>query len=40
MNELENLAQVFERSDNEVVVEPALAKKALIPLQRMLDFKA
>ncbi|WP_370979235.1 quinolinate synthase NadA [Agaribacterium sp. ZY112] len=40
MNELENLAKVFESSNNEIHVEPKLAKKALLPLQRMLDFKA
>lgn len=38
MNELENLAQVFERSDNEILVDDELAKQALLPLQRMLDF--
>jgi quinolinate synthase len=39
MNVLENLASVFERDDNEIHVDPALAKRAMIPLQRMLDFK-
>jgi quinolinate synthase len=38
MNALENLANVFERSDNEIHVEPEIARKAMIPLQRMLDF--
>ena len=38
MNELETLAEVFERDDNEIFVDPALAEKAMVPLQRMLDF--
>lgn len=39
MNELEALAAVFERGDNEILVDPALARRAMVPLQRMLDFK-
>lgn len=39
MNVLENLASAFERSDNEIHVAPDLARRAMIPLQRMLDFK-
>jgi quinolinate synthase len=39
MNELESLATVFERGDNEVFVDPALGRRALLPLQRMLDFR-
>ena len=39
MNELETLATVFERDDNEVFVDPELCRLAMIPLQRMLDFK-
>ena len=39
MNELELLATVFERDDNEVFVDPELGKRAMLPLQRMLDFK-
>ncbi len=38
MNKLETLAQVFDRSDNEIFVDPALGKRAMVPLQRMLDF--
>lgn len=38
MNELQNLAQVFEQNDNEIKVEPQIAKRAMVPLQRMLDF--
>ena len=40
MNVLDNLVSVFARDDNEIHVEPELARKAMIPLQRMLDFKA
>lgn len=40
MNELETLASVFDRSDNEVFVEPALGERAMVPLRRMLDFAA
>ncbi len=38
MNELEAMAGVFERDDNEIFVDPSLGEKAMIPLQRMLDF--
>lgn len=40
MNALENLATVFERSDNEIAVDPVIAEKAMRPLRRMLDFAA
>jgi quinolinate synthase len=39
MNVLDNLVNVFDRSDNEIQVDPELARLAMIPLQRMLDFK-
>jgi len=39
MNELESLARVFETDDNEVFVDPALGERAMLPLQRMLNFK-
>lgn len=39
MNVLENLADVFERTDNEIQVAPDLGRQAMIPLQRMLDFR-
>ena len=39
MNELEALATVFERNNTEIHLHPDLAKKAMVPLQRMLDFK-
>ena len=38
MNELEVLAAVFERDDNEVFVDPAIGEQAMVPLRRMLDF--
>lgn len=38
MNDLEKLAQVFSRDDNEVLVDSAIAERAMIPLRRMLDF--
>ena len=39
MNELEALASVFDRDDNEVFVDPELGRRAMVPLQRMLDFQ-
>jgi quinolinate synthase len=38
MNDLETLAQVFERADNEISIDPSIAEQAMIPLRRMLDF--
>jgi quinolinate synthase len=38
MNDLETLARVFSRSDNEIFVDPAIGERALVPLRRMLDF--
>ena len=40
MNELETLASVFDREDNEITVDPALGERAMVPLRRMLDFAA
>ncbi len=40
MNELESLASVFDREDNEIFVDPALGEQAMVPLRRMLDFAA
>jgi quinolinate synthase len=40
MNELESLAAVFEQENNEVFVDVALGRRAMVPLQRMLDFAA
>ena len=39
MNVLDNLVDVFDRNDNEIHVDADLARRAMIPLQRMLDFK-
>ncbi|MEZ5572064.1 MAG: quinolinate synthase NadA [Halioglobus sp.] len=38
MNDLERLAQVFSRTDNEIFVDPSIGARAMIPLRRMLDF--
>ena len=38
MNDLETLAQVFTRDDNEIIVDPAISERAMIPLRRMLEF--
>ncbi|MEH6590780.1 MAG: quinolinate synthase NadA [Halioglobus sp.] len=40
MNELEGLADVFDRDDNEIFVDPVVGKQAMVPLRRMLDFAA
>lgn len=39
MSSLELMATAFERNDNEIFVDPDLARRAMIPLQRMLDFR-
>jgi quinolinate synthase len=38
MNGLRNLAEVLENIDNEILVDEDVRRKALIPLQRMMDF--
>jgi len=38
MNALDNLAEALDRGLNEVFVDPGLADKAMMPLDRMLDF--
>ena len=38
MNALENLGAVFESGDNEIHIDPQIARRALVPLQRMLEF--
>jgi quinolinate synthase len=40
MNDLEALAAVFDRDDNEILVDPRIGEQALVPLRRMLDFAA
>jgi quinolinate synthase len=40
MNELETLAGVFDRDDTEILVDPAVGQRAMVPLRRMLDFAA
>ncbi len=39
MNSLKNLAESLEQGSNEVLVPEDIRQKALIPLQRMVDFK-
>ena len=39
MNHLRNLADSLERGANEVLVDPELGRRAMVPLQRMLDFR-
>jgi len=39
MNDLERLAIGLEQCHQEIYVDPALIKRAMIPLQRMLNFK-
>ncbi len=38
MNSLQNLAQVLENGNNEIVVDPAIIPRAVLPIRRMLDF--
>jgi quinolinate synthase len=40
MNGLQNLVSALETGANEVHVDPDTREKALVPLQRMLDFNA
>jgi len=40
MNQLENMATVFEQENNEVFVDAKLIERALIPLERMVNFKS
>ena len=40
MNSLENMYSSLQENSNEIQVDPQLAAKAMIPLQRMLDFAA
>lgn len=39
MNHLENMMLTLEQGSNEILIDTELAKKAMVPLQRMLDFK-
>jgi quinolinate synthase len=38
MNALQNLEQVLERGDQEIRIDEAIRQRAVIPIQRMLDF--
>jgi quinolinate synthase len=35
---LHNLAQVLRNGDQEIVIDAAIRERAVIPIQRMLDF--
>jgi len=39
MNALENLEQSLRSGENEIVISDALAARAMVPLQRMVDFR-
>jgi len=39
LNDLKRLSEVFDAGDNEVIVEPGIIDKALIPLNRMFQFQ-
>ena len=39
LNSLEKLQRILETGGNEIHVEETIRRKALLPLQRMLDFK-
>jgi quinolinate synthase len=38
MNALQNLEEVLVSGDNEIVIDPAVRERAVVPIQRMLDF--
>ncbi|MEN8168191.1 MAG: quinolinate synthase NadA [Pseudomonadota bacterium] len=38
MNSLQNLSQVLESGGNEILIDPAIRERAVIPIRRMLDF--
>jgi quinolinate synthase len=38
MNQLQAMADAFDRDDHEIVLDPALAARAAVPLRRMLEF--
>ena len=40
MNELDGILEVLQRGDQEIFVDPVLAERAKLPLDRMLDFSA
>ena len=40
MNSLKGLAHVLETGANEIHIDEAIRRKAVIPIQRMLDFSS
>ena len=39
MNGLDNLLAALKSGDNEILVDAALAERALLPLERMVNFR-
>lgn len=39
MNTLKNIAQVLENEDNEIIIDEKIRERALLPLERMINFK-
>lgn len=40
MNSLQNLDRVLDSGENEIHIDPAIRERAVVPIQRMLDFAA
>ncbi|MGD8909071.1 MAG: quinolinate synthase NadA [Chromatiales bacterium] len=40
MNSLQNLLQALDNGDNEILIDPAIGERAVMPIRRMLDFAA
>ncbi|MES9899770.1 MAG: quinolinate synthase NadA [Sedimenticola sp.] len=38
MNSLQNLLELLEKQNNEIHIDPAVRERALVPIERMLDF--
>lgn len=38
MNSLQSLAKALENADNEIFIDPSIRERAVVPIQRMLDF--
>ena len=38
MNGLDNLAEVLETGRNEIHIDPVIAQRAVLPIERMLEF--
>jgi quinolinate synthase len=40
MNQLQTMLDSLEQGTNEIFVDPTIGRRAMVPLQRMLDFAA